>query len=285
MPAHTANKTQHTAVAPAPTTSARVAGRFWVCLPARLASSRLPRKPLLDIGGLPMVVRAALAAKATLASRVVVATDSEEIAQVVADHGIEVVMTRDDHPSGTDRLAEVAELLRADNDQAIINLQGDEPLMPASIIHALADRLLHSPGASVVTAVCPVGSNAELCAASAVKAVLAQDGRALYFSRAPVPYDRDAWADGQHPKLGETSHWRHLGLYGYRAGALRAYATWPESPLERSEKLEQLRWLEQGHTIQTIVLNQPPPPGVDTMEDLERVRREYTQMAEGRESL
>ncbi len=249
---------------------------FWICLPARLSSSRLPRKPLLDIHGLPMVVRAAQAARASRASRVVVATDAAEIADVVSAHGFEVVMTRESHPSGTDRLAEVAEALAAPDQQPIINLQGDEPLMPAAVIHALADRLLASPEASVVTAVCPVNSEAELRAPSAVKAVLAHDGRALYFSRAPIPWDRDAWATSGMPTLTDHPHWRHLGLYGYRAGALRAYATWPESALEQVEKLEQLRWLERGHIIQTIVLKTPPPPGVDTAEDLERVRREYT---------
>ena len=249
---------------------------FWICIPARLQSSRLPRKALADIHGQPMVLRVAQAAQKTKASRILVATDDESIASVVQAAGIECLMTRPDHPSGTDRLAEVARLCKASPNQLIVNLQGDEPLMPAEPLTQVALALASDPHASVATAVTAITDPETFSNPNVVKAVLGEDGHALYFSRAGIPFRRagSASTDGS-TTAAPTLGWRHLGLYAYKAGALLQFADLRPSPAEQLEQLEQLRWLHHGHRIRCVVLDQAPPPGVDTPEDLAVVRKAF----------
>ena len=249
---------------------------FWICIPARLQSSRLPRKALADIHGQPMVLRVAQAAQKTKASRILVATDDESIASVVQAAGIECLMTRPDHPSGTDRLAEVARLCKASPNQLIVNLQGDEPLMPAEPLTQVALALASDPNASVATAVTAITDPETFSNPNVVKAVLGEDGHALYFSRAGIPFRRagSASTDGS-ATAAPTLGWRHLGLYAYKAGALLQFADLSPSPAEQLEQLEQLRWLHHGHRIRCVVLDQAPPPGVDTPEDLAVVRKAF----------
>ena len=246
--------------------------RFWAVIPARRASTRLPDKPLADIHGKPMVVRVAERAAASGADRVVVATDDAEIAAVVRHHQFEVLMTNPGHPSGTDRIAEVMQQLHAKPDQIAINVQGDEPLIEPELIANVARLLNDSPLASVATAAAPIEDTASLCSPNVVKVVCNAASEALYFSRAPIPFRRDDW-----PSLSAVTHTasgalRHIGIYGFRAQALAAFVGWPPCELERTEQLEQLRWLWMGHRIvvhQTLAL---PAPGVDTAEDLAQVR-------------
>lgn len=250
---------------------------FVVVIPARHASSRLPGKPLLDLGGLPMVVRVWQRAGESGAARVVVATDDERIREAVEAAGGEALLTRSDHPSGTDRLAEVAQRLALADDAIVVNVQGDEPLLPAALIDQVAARLEADPGASIATLAEPVGDVDTLFNPNVVKVVRDLRGRALYFSRAPIPWDREAWDRerfARRPELLGTDAWlRHIGLYAYRAGFLAEYVDWLPSPLEQLEQLEQLRALHHGHAIQVALSAEPHPPGVDTAEDLERVRR------------
>ncbi|MDN3555659.1 3-deoxy-manno-octulosonate cytidylyltransferase [Halomonas maura] len=244
---------------------------FIAVIPARFASTRLPGKPLLEIAGEPMVAHVWRQAQASAAARVVVATDDERIRAAMAGVGAEVVMTRDDHPSGTDRLAEVAERLGLPDEAVVVNVQGDEPLLPPALIDQVAGRLFADPGASIATLAEPIGDVETLFNPNAVKVVRALSGRALYFSRAPIPWDREAFAS--RPELLETDAWlRHIGLYAYRVGFLAEYRDWSPSPLEQLEQLEQLRALHHGHAIQVALASQPHPAGVDTAEDLERVR-------------
>lgn len=245
---------------------------FVVVIPARYGSSRLPGKPLLDIQGLPMVVRVWQRAGESRATRVVVATDDRRIRAAVEAAGGEVLLTRADHPSGTDRLAEVAQQLELADDAIVVNVQGDEPLLPAVLIDQVATRLEQDPGASIATLAEPITDVDTLFNPSVVKVVRDRHGRALYFSRAPIPWDREHFA--ARPELLETDAWlRHIGLYAYRAGFLAEYVGWPPSPLEQLEQLEQLRALHQGHAIQVALSAEPHPPGVDTPADLERVRQ------------
>ncbi|ATJ82222.1 3-deoxy-manno-octulosonate cytidylyltransferase [Halomonas beimenensis] len=244
---------------------------FIAVIPARFASSRLPGKPLLDIAGMPMVAHVWQRASASAAGRVVVATDDERIRDALAPLGAEVVMTRDDHPSGTDRLAEVADHLGLAEDAVLVNVQGDEPLIPPALIDQVAARLFDDPGASIATLAEPITDVETLFNPNAVKVVRALSGRALYFSRAPIPWDREAFA--ARPDWLETDAWlRHIGLYAYRASFLAEYRHWPPSPLERLEQLEQLRALHHGHAIQVALATQAHPAGVDTPQDLARVR-------------
>ncbi|MFG6159742.1 3-deoxy-manno-octulosonate cytidylyltransferase [Halomonas sp. 1390] len=244
---------------------------FIAVIPARHASSRLPGKPLAEIAGEPMVAHVWRRAGESRAARVVVATDDERIRDVLEPLGAEVVMTRDDHPSGTDRLAEVAEHLGLADDAVLVNVQGDEPLIPPVLIDQVAARLFDDPEASIATLAEPISDVETLFNPNAVKVVRALSGRALYFSRAPIPWDRDAFA--RRPELLETDAWlRHIGLYAYRAGFLADYRDWPPSPLERLEQLEQLRALHHGHAIQVALARVPHPAGVDTEADLARVR-------------
>ncbi len=246
--------------------------RFVVIVPARLASTRLPRKPLADIGGLPMIVRVARAAAASGAERVVVAADSPEIVDACSAHGVEALLTRADHASGTDRLAEAVEHLGLPDDALVVNVQGDEPLMPAGVVRRVAEALAQRTDCAIATACHPLHDAAEFFSPNVVKVVTDANGRALYFSRAPIPWSRDAFAAGRdHLPPGLPAR-RHVGLYAYRAGFLRRFPQLPPAPLEQHESLEQLRALAHGFGIAVIELAEALPPGVDTPEDLERVR-------------
>ena len=252
--------------------------KFWVCIPARRASSRLADKLMQPIGDAPMIVHVVRAALRSEAHQVVLAFDDDAISDCIkstndlAQAGrLSLVKTRQDHASGTDRLVEVAFLLKAADEQVMVNLQGDEPLMPAQLLNEMADLLCANPEASVATAACPITSASEWASPAAVKVVTDSHSRALYFSRAAIPVQRDA-ADPGQPSPGAL---RHIGLYAYRAGALRIYGQWSEGSIERLERLEQLRWLENGHQILVKRLKEAPAAGVDTAEDLDRVRARW----------
>jgi 3-deoxy-manno-octulosonate cytidylyltransferase (CMP-KDO synthetase) len=244
---------------------------FTVLIPARLASTRLPDKPLADIAGIPMVVRVAQRAEQSSAAQVVVATDSERIADACSRHGVRAVLTRPGHPSGSDRLAEACEQLGLNGDDLVVNVQGDEPLIDPRLIDAVAALLQQRPQAAMSTAAHPIASVEEFANPNVVKVVLQADGLALYFSRAPIPWWRDGFAQGL-ASLPEPAPLRHIGIYGYRAGFLRAFPRLPQAPVESCEALEQLRVLWHGHRIAVYVSDTAPGPGVDTPEDLERVR-------------
>ena len=245
---------------------------FTVLIPARLASTRLPDKPLADIGGLPMVVRVAQRAEQSSAAQVVVAADSARIADACSKHGVRAVLTRPDHPSGSDRLAEACEHLGLARDDVVVNVQGDEPLIDPALIDAVAALLQQRPQASMSTAAHPIASVADFTNPNVVKVVLQADGLALYFSRAPIPWWRDGFAQGVSA-LPDPAPLRHVGIYGYRAGFLREFPRMPAAPVESCEALEQLRALWHGHRIAVHVTDRAPGAGVDTPEDLERVRR------------
>ena len=242
---------------------------FTVLVPARLASSRLPRKPLADIGGLPMVVRVARRAALSAASRVVVAADDIEIVQACERHGVAALLTRADHPTGSDRLAEACTLLGLDGDALVVNVQGDEPLIEPALIDACAALLRERTDCVMGTAAHAVASAAEYANPNVVKVVLDAAGRALYFSRAPIPFWRDAMPALALPSPAPL---RHIGLYAYRAAFLRRFPALPPCPLEATEALEQLRVLWHGERIAVHVSAHRPGPGVDTPEDLGRVR-------------
>ena len=249
---------------------------FTVLIPARLASTRLPDKPLADIAGVPMVVRVAQRARLSGAARVVVAADSERIAAACQAHGVDVVLTRADHPSGSDRLAEACTLLGLQGDDVVVNVQGDEPLIDPALIDAVATLLRERPQASMSTAAHPIASVEEFTNPNVVKAVLQADGIAMYFSRAPLPWWRDGNAQGI-TALPDPAPLRHIGIYGYRAGFLRRFPALPQAPVESCEALEQLRALWHGHRIAVHVTPSDPGAGVDTPADLERVRRHFSQ--------
>jgi 3-deoxy-manno-octulosonate cytidylyltransferase (CMP-KDO synthetase) len=239
---------------------------FTVLIPSRLTSTRLPNKPLADIAGLPMIVRVAQRALQSAASRVVVACDDRQIVQVCAAHGIKALLTQADHHSGSDRLAEACDLLNLKDDELVVNVQGDEPLIDPLLINAVADILANHPHASMGTAAHAIDNAADLASPNVVKVVLDAASNALYFSRSLIPYNRDA-----HP-LAPTPL-RHVGIYSYRVGFLRQFPKLAQAPIEVSEQLEQLRALWHGHRIAVHVTASAPGPGVDTPEDLERVRR------------
>lgn len=243
---------------------------FVVAIPARHASTRLPGKPLVPIAGEPMVLHVARRALAAGADEVVVATDDARIVQALRDAPVRVVMTRPDHASGSDRLAECAELLRWSDDTIVVNLQGDEPLAPSSGIRAVAE-LVHASAAPMATLATPIANAAELFDPHCVKLVRSIDGHALYFSRAPLPWARDAFARTHATLPSEIVFLRHIGIYAYRAGFLRRFAQLPPTPAERAESLEQLRVLEHGHRIAVGIAPEAFPAGVDTAEDLARV--------------
>jgi len=246
---------------------------FTVLVPARLASTRLPDKPLADIAGVPMVARVAQRAAQSGAARVVVAADHASILAACQAHGVEAILTRQDHPSGSDRLAEACEQLGLDGDTVVVNVQGDEPLIDPALIDAVAAALLARPDAAMSTAVHAIDSVADYLNPNVVKAVLDAQGNALYFSRAPIPWWRDGAAPGVPPaQLPSPAPLRHIGIYGYRAGFVRRFPMLPPSPLEGIEALEQLRALWHGHRIAVHVSDAAPGPGVDTPEDLARVR-------------
>jgi 3-deoxy-manno-octulosonate cytidylyltransferase (CMP-KDO synthetase) len=264
---------------------------FTVLIPARLTSTRLPDKPLANIGGVPMVVRVAQRARLSGAQRVVVATDSARIVAACAQHSVESVLTRSDHPSGSDRLAEASALLGLSGEDIVVNVQGDEPLIDPQLVQAVATLLAMSPGAAMGTAAHPIHDRADFLNPNVVKVVLNRQQMALYFSRAPIAYARDTeqgWpgdlpsastapsAQGALGALGAlgaySSPLRHIGLYAYRAQFLQAFPGLDVSPLETIEALEQLRALWHGYAIAVHVSPTASAPGVDTPADLERVR-------------
>ena len=244
---------------------------FSVLIPARLGSTRLPDKPLADIAGKPMVVRVAERAASSGAARVVVAADDARIVDACARHGVAAVLTSTAHASGSDRLAEACERLGLQGDDVVVNVQGDEPLIDPALVRRCAELLAERTDCVMSTAAHPITALAEFLNPNVVKVVLDTAGRALYFSRAPIPWWRDAYAGGIHA-LPDPAPLRHLGLYGYRAGFLRRFPTLPGAPLEACEALEQLRVLWHGERIAVHVSAHGPGPGVDTPEDLARVR-------------
>jgi 3-deoxy-manno-octulosonate cytidylyltransferase (CMP-KDO synthetase) len=239
---------------------------FTVVIPARYASTRLPGKPLSLIAGRPMIRWVWEKAKASGASGVIIATDDERIRTACSAFGADVELTSAAHASGTDRLAEVVNKRNFDDAAIIVNVQGDEPMLPAQTIRAVAASLHENPGCQIATPVTPILSQEQLLDSNCVKAVRALDGSALYFSRAPIPWPRDHVVNGQPARFERA--WRHIGLYAYRAASLRRFATWPPTCLEGEEKLEQLRALEHGMKIHLLALTEAPPGGVDTAEDL-----------------
>lgn len=248
---------------------------FSVLIPARLASTRLPNKPLADIAGLPMIVRVAVRAAKSKAQRVVVAADDGAIADACKQHGVQAVLTRADHASGSDRLAEACELLGLDGEDAVVNVQGDEPLIDPALIDAVAALLDAKPQAAMSTAAHAIDTVADLANTNVVKVALDAQGMALYFSRATIPWSREAFAGGVNA-LPPLPLLRHVGIYGYRAGFLRGFPRMPQAPIEIAEALEQLRALWHGHRIAVHVTRTAPGIGVDTPEDLERVRALFT---------
>ena len=249
---------------------------FTVLIPARLASSRLPDKPLADIAGLPMVVRVAQAAARSAAAKVVVAGDHPSIVDACRAQGIEAVLTRADHPSGSDRLAEACQLLGLDGEALVVNVQGDEPLIAPSMIDACATLLQQRPDCVMATVAHEIDDLAEFSNPNVVKVVLDAAGRALYFSRAPIAWWRDGFAAGITTLPRSLMPLRHVGLYAYRAGFLRRFPQLPPAPLEQLESLEQLRVLWHGERIAVHISPERPGPGVDTAEDLARVRAVFS---------
>jgi len=246
---------------------------FKVVIPARYASSRLPGKPLLDIAGKPMIAHVCERAKEANADEVVVATDDQRIFQAVSDLGIKAVMTRVDHQSGTERIAEVARLCGWSDDDVIVNLQGDEPLIPPESIREVATALASQKMAGIATLAANIIDSEEIFNPNAVKVVLNQAGYALYFSRAPIPWQRGVFDQVNRSPTGAQPYLRHIGLYAYRVDFLNRYCSWPASILESVEALEQLRILWQGEAILVKVIDKTPEAGVDTHEDLLRVSR------------
>ncbi|OCG22477.1 3-deoxy-manno-octulosonate cytidylyltransferase [Gilliamella sp. App4-10] len=246
---------------------------FSVIIPARYASSRLPAKPLADIHGKPMIVRVMEQAKKSSANRVIIATDHQQVFKVVKEYGGEVILTSDKHNSGTERLAEVINAYQFADDEIIVNVQGDEPLIPPVIIDQVAENLVQYKTGMATLAV-TIDSVEEAFNTGAVKVVTDKDGYALYFSRATIPWERDRFAKSDLLKQSSIGNFylRHIGIYAYRAGFIRQYINWAPSSLEQIEMLEQLRVLWYGQKIHVAVAKQPPAIGVDTLEDLEKVR-------------
>lgn len=240
--------------------------KFTVVIPARHASTRFPGKPLADLAGKPMVVRVCERAAKSGAAAVHVATDDERIAAAVRRHGFSALMTRAGHASGTDRIAEAVRKLRLRSREVVVNLQGDEPLMPPRLIAQVARTLGRRRAAAMSTACHPIHDAASLESANVVKVAMDREGYALYFSRSRIPY----------PREGDAPCYRHAGIYAYRVGFLRKYAALKESPLEKAEALEQLRALWHGYRIAVTVSASPVPPGVDTPEDLAAVRKMFS---------
>jgi 3-deoxy-manno-octulosonate cytidylyltransferase (CMP-KDO synthetase) len=253
---------------------------FTVLIPARLASTRLPDKPLADIAGIPMVVRVAqrVAQGLQQPARIVVAADHARILEACARFGVEAVLTRQDHASGSDRLAEACDLLGLADADIVVNVQGDEPLIDPALVQAVAELLQSQRAASMGTAAHPIDSVEDFKNPNVVKVVLNAAGMALYFSRAPIAWWRDGNADGIHA-LTQPAPLRHIGIYSYRAGFLRLFPKLAQAPIEITEALEQLRALWHGHQIAVHTSHTAPGAGVDTPEDLERVRKIFAKMA------
>jgi 3-deoxy-manno-octulosonate cytidylyltransferase (CMP-KDO synthetase) len=246
---------------------------FVVIIPARMASTRLPDKPLADIAGLPMVVRVAERARLSRAERVIVATDHASVMAACEQAGVEVMMTRADHPSGTDRIAEIAATMSLPGDAIIVNVQGDEPLIDPELINACAACV--SANAPMATAAHPIHIVEDVFNPNVVKVVLDANGDAMMFSRAPLPWHRDGFAHGTHTMPAGYVPLRHIGIYAYRCDFLLNYATLAVSPLETIEALEQLRVLWHGFRIAVHLVEHAPAAGVDTAEDLARVRQYF----------
>jgi 3-deoxy-manno-octulosonate cytidylyltransferase (CMP-KDO synthetase) len=247
--------------------------KFSVIIPARYASTRFPGKPLADIGGKPMVVRVAERAQRSGAGEVLIATDDARIADAVARHGCQAVMTQPRHETGTDRIAEVVTKRRYPPKHIVVNVQGDEPLIEPSLIKAVAADLARRADVSIATACHPIREPRELDNPNVVKVVLDREGYALYFSRAPIPYARDAFARGISRIPAGLPVYRHAGIYAYRASFLRRYAWLMPDAIERFEALEQLRALAHGFRIHCLVTRTAPPAGIDTPADLRRLLR------------
>lgn len=250
---------------------------FVALIPSRMASTRLPNKPLADIAGKPMVVRVAERAAGSQAASVTIATDDARVIQAAADYGLPAILTRANHPTGTDRLAEAVAQLGLTDDAIVVNVQGDEPLIDPTLIDAVAQLLQDHPEADIATCACPLSDAESLFNPNVVKVVCGADGRALYFSRAPIPWARDALASGERVLAAGLPALHHIGLYAYRVSFLRRFPDLPQGILERFETLEQLRALEHGHTIVVHRTSEPPLAGVDTPADLERVRAWYAE--------
>jgi 3-deoxy-manno-octulosonate cytidylyltransferase (CMP-KDO synthetase) len=248
------------------------ASPFVVAIPARYASTRLPGKPLRPLGGRPLLLRVAERARQAGAVQVVVAVDDERVARALDGQGVDVCMTSPTHASGSDRLAECAAYYAWPAATVVVNLQGDEPFAPVSGIRAVAQALAED-GAPMATLATPIGDAEELFNPNVVKLVRGLDGHALYFSRAPLPWARDAFAADRQALPHGVEFLRHVGIYAYRAGFLARYAQLPRTPLEQAESLEQLRVLEHGHAIAVRLAPEPFPPGIDTQEDLERAEQ------------
>lgn len=252
---------------------------FVVVIPARYASSRLPGKALADIAGKPMVVHVADRARESGAAEVIVATDDRRILDAVGRHGHSALMTRADHASGTDRIAEVAAQRRWPGQQIVVNVQGDEPRIAPALIRAVAEQLAGHGDAAIATVCHPIHDAAEMFDPNAVKVVIDKDGYALYFSRAPIPYARDTFGSDRSRLPAGLPAYRHLGLYAYRCGFLRTYSTLTPAAIEQFESLEQLRALWHGHRISVAITDQAPEPGVDTPADLEKMRKAFAGVA------
>lgn len=251
---------------------------FTVLIPARLASTRLPNKPLADIAGLPMIVRVALrVSRGMPLARVVVAADDPSILEACNKHAVEAILTRIDHPSGSDRLAEACDILKLPDSEIVVNVQGDEPLIDPRLVHEVANILLANAGASMGTAAHTIHSDEDYANPNVVKVVTDAKGMALYFSRAPIPWQRDGTATGGFPKLPNPPALRHIGIYSYRVGFLRLFPKLSQAPIEKIEALEQLRAMWHGHQIAVHVTENAPGAGVDTPEDLQRVRQLFLQ--------
>lgn len=244
---------------------------FRVVIPARHASQRLPGKPLANLNGKPLILHACDSANRSGAAQVIVATDDSRIKEACAAAGVEVQMTAMNHASGTDRIAEVAERLGWGDDQLVVNLQGDEPMMPPEVIEQAAALLETHPEAGMSTLCTPIHDLAEFLNPNVVKVVADGQGMAMYFSRAPIPWNRDGAAGGLNSQQQYRGALRHIGIYGYRVGALKRLAAAPATELEQLEKLEQLRALSLGLGIAVDVAREVPGPSVDTLEDLNRV--------------
>ena len=253
---------------------------YTVIIPARYSSTRLPGKPLADIGGKPMIQRVWEQARHSSAERIIIATDDERVRGAAVRFGAEVCMTSADHPTGTDRLQEVVSRMELPDDHVVVNVQGDEPLVPPSVINQVAENLKACVQASVATLSHPVSDSDELFDPNAVKVVSDRNGIALYFSRAPMPWDRNKFSVSKQSFKSHSLCQRHLGIYAYRVGLLNRFVTWGESPLETIECLEQLRVLWNGDRIHVAEACEIPPAGVDTEADLERVRKVVANLVE-----
>ena len=250
---------------------------FKIVIPARYASTRLPGKPLADICGKPMVVRVLEAAARSGADDIWVATDDDRVIEAVMTHGGGAVMTRADHPSGTDRIAEVAEQMAWRDDDIVVNVQGDEPLVDPALITQVAQALNDDAGAAMATAGFPISAAADLFNPSIVKVVTDRQGRALYFSRAPIPWHRDGFAASRDVLPAHYAPWRHVGIYAYRVSFLHRFGRMMPALIEQTESLEQLRALWHGEKIVVVKCANEPAAGVDTPADLEAVRRHFDQ--------